>query len=124
LLALGWCARFGLLVRAIGAVLAVVLLVAGCAAGSGQASGSGGGADPAGSGSPTAASGCGRDEVMSRPCPDGAPKADQIHRPRYKSDLGAGVAQDDDGEHYGGSHEYCRQRLKDSFQAFKACVRY
>ena len=96
--------------------LAMVLVVGGCAASSGQSSGDGA-ADPAGSGSPMAAdTGCGRDEVMSRPCPDGAPKAAQSHRPRYKSDQG--------DAYHGQSNEYCKPRLAESFQAYKACVRY
>ncbi len=104
--------------------LAMVLVVGGCAAGSGQSSGDGA-ADPADSGSPTAAdTGCGRDEVMSRPCPDGAPKAAQSHRPRYKSDQGDAAERYRGDAYHGQSNEYCKPRLAESFQAYKACVRY
>lgn len=119
MLALARCARFGPFVRGIGAALTVVMLAAGCAGGSGDPSG---GAGPAGS--PTAVSGCGRDDAMSRPCPEGAPKASQMHRPLYKSDRGYEFEQYNGDVYHGQSAESCKPRLKESFPAYKACLRY
>lgn len=103
--------------------LAVVLLVSGCSAASGQTAGGGGGDDPAGSGSPAAAGpSCGHDEAMGRPCPPDATGAVARHRPRYKTDRDAGQY---GGDAYRGTPvESCKPRLKESPMAFKACVGY
>jgi hypothetical protein len=122
LLALGGCARSGSLWRVVLAALAVVLLVSGCASSSGQASG--GAADPAGSASPTAAKGCGHDEAMGRPCPPGTADAVSSHRPRYKTDQGEDYESYNRDTYHGQSGGYCKPRLKESYQAYKACVRY
>ena len=125
MLALGGCARFGSVVRAAAAALTVALLVAGCAAGSGQGSGPGAaGADQAGSASSPSGTSCSPDEAMGRPCADGAPMADQSHRPRYKSDQGDAVEQYNGTTYHGQPSEYCKARLRESFPAYKACIRY
>jgi hypothetical protein len=122
LLAFGGCARLGSAWRVVLSTLAVVLLVSGCAASSGRASGGG---DQDGSGSREAAvEGCRHDEVMGRPCQNGARDAVSSRRPRYRTDKGEAYQQYNGDTYHGESGEYCKPRLKESFQAYKACVRY
>ena len=62
--------------------------------------------------------------MMGRPCPEDAPGAAQSHRPRYKTDQGEAVEQYNGATYHGQSYQYCKPRLAESFQAYKACVRY
>ena len=132
--------------RSIGAAAAGALMIgvlAGACASPGQAvrtdeSGKIGPGAPGAATAPAAQASCGRDEVMSRPCPQGAPKAlpetadrrsggDQArdpHPPRYKSDQGDAVNQYHGAAYRGQSYEYCASELAKSFQAYKSCVRY
>jgi hypothetical protein len=121
LLALGGRGRLGSIGGLVVALLTVALLVGGCAASSGQASGAG--AAPPGAAS-RAATGCGHDEAMGRPCPQETTNAAQRHRPRYKTDQGEAYEQYNGDTYHGESGEYCLPRLKESYQAYKACVRY
>ncbi len=61
---------------------------------------------------------------MSRPCPEGSPKAAQSHRPRYKTDQGDAFETYQGATYHGQSYESCAPRRRDSFQAYKACLRY
>jgi len=123
LLALGvssWLRSTG---RAFVAALVVAVLLGGCAAA--NSAESRGATDPAGSGSPAAAK-CGPDEGMgrvTRACKEDQPKVVQ-HRPRYKSDQGASAEEYLGYTYHGQSYEYCKARLAESFQAYKACIRY
>jgi hypothetical protein len=122
LLSLRACARSDSGWRLALTALAVVLLISGCASSSGQA---GGAADPAGSASQKAApAGCGHDQVMGRPCPQERADVVQSHRPRYKTDQGEAYEQYNGDTYHGKSGGYCLPRLKESYQAYKACVRY
>jgi hypothetical protein len=125
LLALGVSSRLRSIGRAFAAALVVAVLLAGCAAA--NSAPSGGAADPSGSGASTpAAAKCGPDEAMGRigrPCQDGTPKVVE-HRPRYKSDQGESMEQYLGYTYHGESYEYCKSRLDESFQAYKACIRY
>ncbi len=58
------------------------------------------------------------------PAAVGGCAAGQSHRPRYKTDQGDAVEQYNGATYHGQSYEYCKPRLKESFQAYKACVRY
>jgi hypothetical protein len=60
---------------------------------------------------------------MSRPCPKGAPKT-MPRRPRYKTDQGDSVEPYHGAAYRGQPYKYCKRRLRESFQAYKACVRY
>jgi len=123
LLALGVSSRLRPVGRAFAAALVVAVLLGGCAAA--NSAESRGATEPAGSGSPAAAK-CGPDEGMgrvARACKDDRPKVVQ-HRPRYKSDQGESVEQYLGHTYHGQSYEYCKDRLAESFQAYKACVRY
>jgi hypothetical protein len=123
LLALGVSSRLRSTGRAFAAALVVALLLGGCAvANSAEPRGA---TDPGGSKAP-AASRCGPDEGMgrvARACKDDPPKVVE-HRPRYKSDQGESVEQYLGYTYHGQSYEYCKARLAESFQAYKACVRY
>ena len=122
MLALGVSSRLRPVGRAFAAALVVAVLLGGCAAAtSGESR-----ADPAGSGSPAAAPKCGPDEGMgrvARACKDDRPKVVQ-HRPRYKSDQGEAAEEYLGYTYHGESYEYCKARLAESFQAYKACIRY
>ena len=61
---------------------------------------------------------------MGRPCPDGASNAVDSHRPRYRTDQGEAYEQYNGDTYHGESGEYRKPRLKEAFQAYKACVRY
>lgn len=124
MLALGVSSRLLPVGRAFAAALVVAVLLGGCAAANSAESRSA--TDPAGSGSPAAAPKCGPDEGMgrvARACKDDRPKVVQ-HRPRYKSDQGEAAEQYLGYTYHGESYEYCKARLAESFQAYKACIRY
>jgi hypothetical protein len=123
LLALGVSSRLRSISCAFAAALAVAVLLGGCAAASSAEPS--GGTDPSNSGAAAAAR-CGPDEGMGRTgrtCPGGEPKVVE-HRPRYKSDQGESVEQYLGYTYHGESYEYCKSRLQQSYQAYKACVRY
>jgi hypothetical protein len=125
LLALGVSSRLRSIGCAFAAALAVAVLLGGCAAASSAEPS--GGTDPSGSRSGAAAAPrCGPDEAMGRSgraCPDGKSKVVE-HRPRYKSDQGESVEQYLGYTYHGESYAYCKSRLEQSYQAYKACVRY
>jgi hypothetical protein len=124
LLALGVASRLHPVGRAFAAALVVAVLLGGCAAADSVESR--GATDPAGSGSSAAAAKCGPDEGMgrvARACKDDRPKVVE-HRPRYKSDQGESAEQYLGYTYHGQSYGSCKARLAESFQAYKACIRY